>query len=89
MLLPGLKGHPHGRFTIHIFGKPDDPSRDIPFIGFPGGKKGCMGSAITKGDAESLRGANYHIGTVFPWGSKQRKAQDIGGHCYFNIFFVR
>ena len=73
VLLPSLQRHTQCRTVLGIHRNPDDAAWHRSFVGVTGGKKCCVGPAVTHGDAESLRTADNNVRTELCRGFQQQQ----------------
>ncbi len=60
----------------------------MPFIALPGGKVGCMGTAIKHGDSKTLCRTYHHIGTPLSWRGDQYQTHQVGNHSNCQSVFM-
>ena len=81
VLFTGLKGHTKRRTTVRIYGSADDSSGQQSLVRFPGGEVSRMRTAISQGNAQTLRRTQNTIGPHFAWRLEQDKGEYIAADC--------
>src|SRR5438046_3613905 len=79
VLLAGLQCQPVDRTSFYIVGNSDKPSGHVPLVFIARGKVGCVRTAESKRNAETLGAADDDIDIKFPGWPQEGEGENVRG----------